>query len=96
MVIQLTQIYFRPANERKAKYRSENPEEAKILEEYEEKMFKTETSKEIIQVFNSTCEKLGRITEIELDRKLIKLYGEEDGDIKDFEKLWGVKYQRQY
>lgn len=90
--MQLTQIFQCPADERRARYLSENPEEAKVLEKYEKEMIKAETSKEIIDILNSTLEKLGGITEIELERKLVKLHGEDPQDIKDFEKLWGVKY----
>lgn len=92
----MTQLYLRPEDERRARYLSENPEEAKILEEYEEKLVeklvKLENKESCDYLIDSTLEKLGGITEIELDRKLIKLHGEDPQDIKDFEKLWGVKY----
>lgn len=92
MVIQLTQIYQCPEDERRARYLSENPEEAKILEEFEKKMFKQDDNELCDYLIKSTLEKLGGITEIELDRKLIKLHGEYPSDIKDFERIWGVKY----
>lgn len=55
-------------------------------------MFKQDDNELCDYLIKSTLEKLGGITEIELDRKLIKLHGEYPSDIKDFEKIWGVKY----